>query len=239
VCRRFNYFNHRIGVPRLHSDCLNSSSRMALKGLDISHYQNKIDWSKVSTDFIILKASQGVSYVDPTFKRYQTAARAKGVVVGSYHFADGRDAEAEAQHYLDTIGEILPGEILVLDFEINLPGAGNWCAKFLKYVEKKVGFKPLLYTNEARVKALDWKEVVAGGFGLWVAKYGMNLPIPGVRPVSGQWPFWAIWQYSSKGIVKGIDGFVDLNYTEMSRETLIKYGKPIPKCTHCCPQHCV
>lgn len=211
------------------------------KGYDVSHWQGQIDWTKVQADFVICKATQGTTMFDSTFIRNRDECRKRGILFGSYHFANGGDAKSEARYYVEKIGEIKKGELVVLDFEINIPNPSQWCLSFLKEVEKLVGFKPLLYTNEARVKSINWKEVVDGNYGLWVAKYGLNLPYMGVRPTSGQWPFWAIWQYSSRGKVNFTKAYVDLNYTEMPVETLKKYGKPTvtDTCTHClvhCPK---
>ena len=210
-----------------------------MKGYDISHWQGQIDWTKVQSDFVIAKATQGVSMFDSTFIRNRDECRKRGILFGSYHFANGGDAVKEAEFYVSKIGDIREGELLVLDYEINMPGAGAWCRKFLDRVTTLTGVKPLLYTNEARVKTIDWKDVVSRDYGLWVAKYGLNLPYMGLPPSSGQWPFWAIWQYSSRGKVDFTKAYVDLNYTKMDLATLKKYGKHTEEiCTHCCPIHC-
>lgn len=200
---------------------------MALKIIDVSHWQENINWPETKVDVAIIKATQGISFLDNKLAHNKEECRKNGILLGYYHFTDGGDAIKEADWFVKNIGNIQAGEFLVLDFEINLLGAGNWCRRWLDRVKEKTGVRPMLYTNEARVKSIDWREVVAGNYGLWVARYYLNTGYkpPLVSPSSGQWPFWAIWQYTSRGRVDGIAGNVDMNYTKMDIETLRKYGK--------------
>src|SRR5256714_3531030 len=61
-----------------------------LEGIDVSHWNGSIDWSQVASSgerFAIMKATEGVSYVDPTYAHNRQAALAAGMVVAAYHFA--------------------------------------------------------------------------------------------------------------------------------------------------------
>ncbi|MCX6822313.1 MAG: glycoside hydrolase family 25 protein [Candidatus Aenigmarchaeota archaeon] len=215
-----------------------------MKLLDISHYQNqagKIDWNKVSkTEYkaCFVKCTEGIGWKDTFYQTNKEEVRKAGLLFGAYHFARMNDPVKEAKYFCDNVGDLQAGEIVILDFEVN--GTVDWCFKWLKEVERILGFKPMLYTNEARVKGMDWKTVVANNTGLWVAKYASQaIYVPDYlqrSPVSGQWPFWAIWQYSSRASVSGIVGNVDVNVTKMSIETLKKYGKKV-ECLHC-KVHC-
>jgi len=193
-------------------------------GIDISHWQKQIDWRKVRTDFAIMKVSQGTSFVDGRFKENQKGARDNKILVGYYHFANGTDPIKEAKHFVSTIGEIRKDELLVLDWEINRADPAEWCKRFLDEIKEITGVKALLYTNEARAKSINWKPVVDGDYGLWVAKHGTNTGKPQKEPSSGAWKFWVIWQYTSRGTMSGINGNVDLNLAEVDLETLKKYG---------------
>jgi len=199
---------------------------MATFGVDCSRYQRDIDFKKLKVGFVIAKATQGTSWTDPYYYQNQRGCRTNGILFGSYHFANGANAVKEADHFLETVGAMQEGELLVLDWEINHPDPAGWCRIFLDRCFEKTGVRPLLYTNEARVKSIDWSLIVAGNYGLWVARYYLNTGYkpPLVSPSSGRWPFWAIWQYTSRGAVEGIYGNVDMNYTKMSLDTLKKYG---------------
>lgn len=39
---------------------------MSMNGIDISNYQATLDLAKVPYDFVIVKATQGTSYVNPS-----------------------------------------------------------------------------------------------------------------------------------------------------------------------------
>jgi len=141
-----------------------------MRGIDISHYQGKIDFSKVDTDFVIMKATQGILFVDSKLQANRTGFSHKQL--GFYHFADGGSPVNEARHFVKTIGEVT-NEWLVLDWEIQHNDTVNWCLQWLREVEKLTGKKPLIYLNQATVKKYDWS-LVAKDYGLWVARYGLN-----------------------------------------------------------------
>ncbi len=194
-------------------------------GVDISHYNGIVDWNKFKKDFVIMKATQGIRNLDSTLRLNQIRAREKGIVRGYYHYSEGGNAVKEADWFLKNIGELQKGELLVLDWEISHPSPDIWCKGFIDRVKEKTGIIPILYTNEARVKSINWKNTVATNCGLWVAKYRTNNGLKQEEPTSGQWSFWMMWQYTSKGKVDGITGNVDLNYCPMPLENLKKYGK--------------
>jgi GH25 family lysozyme M1 (1,4-beta-N-acetylmuramidase) len=213
-----------------------------MKGIDISHHNNdkgKIDWEKVKAagyEFVIIKCSQGSAYRDPFFKENKANARNVGLAIGYYHFAGNYnpatnvstpdDPIKEANHFIESVGDIAVGEFLVLDWEVQHLDPVGWCKKFLDRVYDATDIKPLFYTNEARVKSFDWSPLVKADYGLWVAKYSKpDNGIMGASPVAGNWNFVSIWQFSSKGNVAGITGNVDLNEAYMKRDTLLRYGK--------------
>jgi lysozyme len=204
-----------------------------IKGIDISHWQNKINWKEVAKDdvkFAIIKATEAVGYVDPTLEENTKGARDNGILLGFYHFARGNNPHKEADFFLSKLPKLQEGELLVLDYEINIVKEVEWCRMFLDRVFDKTGIRPILYTNEARVKSINWQYVIDGNYGLWVAKYGANNGKRNQEPNIGQWPFAVMWQYTSRGSIGGIKGNVDLNVAFVEDvETLKKYGKPKPK----------
>ncbi len=202
-----------------------------MKIIDISHWQGAIDFAKVKKDgyeAVIMKCTQGTAVFDNTFAKNKIAARKAGLLCGFYHFANGGDAIKEADWFMKSVGDLQEGELLVLDFEIDIAKPAQWCKAWLDRVSEKAGFKPLLYSNEARIVAIDFKIVSDADYGLWIAKYGDNDDKAEANeiPNTDEWKFYAIWQFSSKGKVDGIAGNVDLDTTDMDLKTLKKYGKP-------------
>jgi len=203
-----------------------------MKIIDVSHWQGAINWKKLKIDAVIMKATEGISFVDPEFKNNQRQARKRGLLLGYYHFARGGNYKQEALHFVNTIDH-REGEIIVLDWEIQHTDTVDWCLGFLKEVEKLTGAKPLIYLNVATLKANNWDKVVENNNGLWIAKYGWNLGRPGKVPGSYAWPFWVMWQYTSRGIIKGVKGFVDLSYSGMTPAQFRAYGTSIGGVVEC------
>src|SRR4051812_44856318 len=65
-------------------------------------------------DAILHKATQGTGFVDPTFAARRIAAAGAGLDFGAYHFCDGSDPFAQAEHFLASIGNPA-GLVLALD----------------------------------------------------------------------------------------------------------------------------
>lgn len=200
-----------------------------LKGIDISRWQGNINWDEVkkAVDFAIIKASGGDDglYPDGQFARNKAEARRVGILRGYYHFAGGvHSPEEEADHFVNTVGDLQKGEIMALDWEVHHSNPVDWCLKFLQRVETRVGFKPVIYMNSATCNALNWGPVIANNNGLWIANWGSNNGVPGSPPSVGKWPFWAIWQYSSSGSVAGIAGRVDMDVFNGDATAFKKYG---------------
>ena len=157
--------------------------------VDLSHWQGPVDFAKVRESGIaavILKTTQGVSFVDSAFTSHAQAATAAGLLVGGYHFFDTTDPTAQAAFFLSHVGNV---PLLTLDFEphpTNLKLA-EAAAVFVTQVKAKVGRWPLLYTGRWLVKPAH---ATLAECPLWLAEYGSN-PIcpPG-------WAKWYLWQYT-------------------------------------------
>ena len=204
----------------------------SIKGIDVSKWQGNIDFSKVksSTNFVIMKATEGYGYTDPKFKDNQKGFRNTGIAMGYYHFARpdlGNTPEKEADWFVKTIGALKSGEVLALDYEVNYSDPVNWCKKFLDRVKAKTGVKPLLYINLATNNKYNWSSVVKGDYGLWLAYWDGSLT---ARPKT-DWNFIAIKQYGADTKVSGISGNVDGDVFFGDITTFKKYGynpPPIP-----------
>ena len=166
---------------------LTSTAYAKMDGIDVSSWQRGIDISQVDCDFVITKATEGTSYVNPDCDRVYQQAKALGKELGVYHYASGGDAVAEANYFVNNIAGYIGEAILVLDFEgraVNLGPA--WAKTFLDTVYTRTGVKPLIYMSASVVSRYDWSSVRAGDYGLWIAGYprgytvfyGYNTNIP-------------------------------------------------------------
>src|SRR3954463_7808835 len=147
-------------------------------GADISRWQGDINWRAFNpgASFVIIKAGGGDDgiYSDSKFIRNRDGVRSLGADMphGYYWFAGGNSPIVEAAYFCDLLADLQPGEVVALDYEIDLPNADAWCAAFLNRCRDRLGFVPLFYTNQNRIMTIDWSQTVATGCGLWVAHYG-------------------------------------------------------------------
>ena len=202
-----------------------------LKGIDISRYQTGINISNLDIDFVIVKATEGVGYSDPNYIEYLESAMNSNKKIGLYHYARpdlGNTAEDEATWFISKAKNYIKKAILVLDWEVNTSNT-TWAYNFLKSVYEKTGVRPIIYMSASPANSYDWTRVVNGNFGLWVASYGANTGAPGTPPTNRYWPFYILWQYTSKGYINGYSKNLDLDYFYGTRDTWDKYANPQEK----------
>ncbi|MFJ4658704.1 glycoside hydrolase family 25 protein [Nocardia sp. NPDC088792] len=192
-----------------------------INGPDVSSWQHidgrGINWFAVrgsGNNFAMLKATEGLNYVNPYFVQDSLLMRAAGVARGTYHFA--RPAESpELQGAL--YAAIVLGQNGMLDLPPVLdmedsgglpPGALiDWTHRYLNTVQALTGRLPIIYTYPN-----FWKSAMADSneftrYPLWIADYrGNDNP-----EVPGGWPNWTFWQYTDSGNVPGIAGGTDMN----------------------------
>lgn len=190
------------------------------EGIDVSHWQGAIDWSRVRAagkTFAVIKATEGVSFLDDRYAQNKAGALGQGMKVGAYHFArPGNDPVREADWFVDHMGLQHGMLIPALDIEVT-GGLGptaltNWTKAWLARVTQRIGAKPMIYTSPAfwRNNLNDSRWFADNGYSvLWVAHWNTTNPsLPGSNWGGKSWTF---WQYSSDGTVPGISGRVDLD----------------------------
>lgn len=179
---------------------------------DISHYQGEIDWyaARKALDMAIFRASVG-SNAD---KRYLDYTSLCGIPYGAYHYvkagtADGAREEARFFVQCADAAEKKP-LFYIADIEYKAQTKETTeavCVAFLDEL-KKLGCRRIgLYIN-TRYK---WAGAAIGMCDImWIPHWGKN---DGKVPAAVYTPDHPcdIWQYTSKGSVPGISGYVDLN----------------------------
>ena len=207
---------------------------MSMNGIDVSGWQKGIDLSKVPADFVIIKATQGTSYVNSDCDRAYQQAKAAGRLLGVYHYFSGGDPAKEAEHFVNNIKGYIGDAILVLDWEGEQNAKfsqGPAVAKpFLDKVRDLTGVKPLIYMSKSVCRQYDWA-AVAAEYGLWVAQYANNNatgyqtnPWTDAKGF-GAWGTPAIFQYSSAGRLSGYNGNLDINIAYMDAAAWKAYAK--------------
>lgn len=205
-----------------------------IKGPDISRWQGLIDWDKVkgNVDFVMIKlgGSDDGLYPDGQGVRNANEARRVGIPHGFYFFLGGVTNTAdEVKHILNlisSVGGLKPGESIALDWEMANTVEVAYLSEIAKGLIDAGMPAPLIYMSYSRIRANDFKPLVDMNCGLWVAAWGDNDTIPEDNEVPGsdEWPFWAIWQYTSNNSIPGIAGRVDFNIFNGDVTAFNKYG---------------
>lgn len=200
-----------------------------LEGIDVSTHQGSIDWGRVAATgkrFAFARASAGTLTVDDTYTRNRAGARAVGIPVGAYHFANPdsapNDALNEANWFLSlaapTQGDLIPTLDVEVTNGLSTTALTTWLQTWLARVTEVTGVRPMIYTtpNFWKAAVADTAWFAANGYTvLWVAHW-TTASAPTVP--AGDWGGngWTFWQYSSNGTVPGIDARVDLDRYEGS-----------------------
>lgn len=197
-----------------------------LNGIDISHWQKGIDLSQVNFDFVIVKATEGVNYLDPCMDEYITKAKSLGKCIGFYHFArpEKNTASQEAQFFVEKVKNHIGEAVLALDWESEGKANVSWAREWLDTVYSLTGIKPIIYMSASVTKEYDWSSV-ASDYALWVARYRDNeidvnydMSKAGDKPVVASWNNFIMWQWTSVGRLDGYASNLDCDafYGEVS-----------------------
>lgn len=206
------------GVMHYYED----GERVSHKGIDVSKYQDKIDWEKVASDEVeyafirlgIRGYTEGEIIEDETFEDNIKGALKNDIDVGVYFFTQAlseEEAEEEAAYVIESIAPYQVKYPIVLDVEsvTSSKARGNdltseertkYCIAFCEKI-KEAGYTPMIYGNlKTFTLLLNIEELE--DYDKWFAYYDESYYFP--------YDF-KIWQYTNKGKVAGIKGDVDLN----------------------------
>ena len=206
------------------------------KGIDVSAHQKHIDWSKVKTDFAILRAGYGryLTQKDTEFEANYKGAKDNGIPVGAYWYSYAMsedEARAEADVFLAVLKDKQFDYPVFYDVEesnqlaLGKTKVSAIVKAFLEKVEK-AGYRVGLYMSASPLTT-HVSDDIKKRYTIWVANIGVTKPT-----YSGAY---GLWQYSWKGSVNGITGDVDMDYSYQDYPAQIKakglngYGtEPIP-----------
>ena len=201
------------------------------KGIDVSHYQKKIDWAKAKkvVEFSILKIGEGrySNQKDEYFERNYSECKRLGIPVGVYSYAYAQSA-TEAKEEAKRVIEWLDNRSLDLAVYYDMENAKmeklgknqltEIAIAFCREIEK-AGYWAGIYAN------LNWftncldTEKLKKMFTLWIAHvdntYNQN-------KYDGSYD---MFQYSWKGQVDGIMASVDMNVMYRDLVTDVRNSK--------------
>ncbi len=181
------------------------------KGIDISMHNGTVNFSGIKSsgcNIVIIKATEGVDYVDPCLNQHYNGAKAQGLNIGFYHFmSEKTDPAQQAVDFWNAIKGKQFNIIPTLDIETNIQGRSqsqisDRCIEFLNKFKTLSGYDCMIYTGgyfgrdnlDSRVKKYKG----------WIAHYGVNTPMQTGFEVIGH-------QYTEEGRINGVSTRVDMN----------------------------
>lgn len=188
---------------------------MANQVVDVSTFQQTIDWSQVKQNGIVgamIRAGYGFGTVDNQYRANVTGCENNGIPYGMYHYSYAtniEDAKKEAEFFINNAKGTSPSYPLAMDVEEASQAAMGkqaLTAMILAFcdVVKAAGYQPMLYTNlNWATNYIDMSQIDNADIRVWIAQYNTTLDYKGN---------YFLWQYTSSGRVAGISANVDLNY---------------------------
>lgn len=191
--------------------------------IDVSHWQNTVDFKKVKaggTVGVILKATEGTAYTDPTYASRRHQALDAGLCVATYHYLKKGSIAQQMNYYVKQVRPVV-GERLVIDYE----DSGLTIADLELAIKTLWDIVPqcevTVYGANGFLGAqlAGKKNDILAKCSLWVASY-TTADKPTVTNLKGTWSVWSLWQYAQDGKVDGVSGNCDVNRWNGSPESL-------------------
>ena len=192
---------------------------VAARGIDVSHWQQSINWDAVAADDIqfVMLGTRYNNAVDPFFQSNASKAAEAGLKVGAYIYSYATTtqmAEQEADFVLNLIKDYPISYPVVFDVESSEMSAlspselsaviNAFCKKI-----RAAGYYPMVYANDYWLtNKIDMSSV---NYDVWVARYDVRHSYSNA----------AMWQATNSGSVSGISGNVDINFAYKDFSSLI------------------
>lgn len=192
-----------------------SVSKYPIRGIDVSHHQDTINWEvltkKENIAFAYIKATEGTNYQDPLYNFNNSQANKYGLKTGAYHYY--RFCKPGYEQAINFINKVNPNEMSLppaIDLEFmencdSIPDIKNLEEELKEYIaiiSDHYDKQPLIYLTMESFNQIYIKTDL--DLDIWIR----NVITSARLPKDYQWLF---WQYSPRGNLEGIRSFVDLN----------------------------
>lgn len=197
-----------------------------VNGIDVSYHNGNINWSSVKSagiDYVMIRVgyrglSNGNLYDDPMYRTNIQGALDAGLKVGVYIFSQAitqAEAAEEANYILSRISGYDITLPVVIDYEYGANNTGRLAGANLDIdtatavvnsfctTVQSAGYVPMIYANKNMLQSSIRGEILDNYYKIWLANYTTQTTYAG--------DYYA-WQYSSRGSVNGISGYVDCNF---------------------------
>lgn len=192
-------------------------------GIDVSHYQGKINWSKVEfvnekypIEFAFIRATQGIDTKDIQFDTNFAESKRNKILRGAYHYYRPNENSLEQAENFISVVKLAKGDLPpVLDIE-KLPKEQSienlkiGLKRFLDKIEEHYKVQPIIYTTEKYYE--DFLKDEFDDYTFWIANYNFI-----DAEINSDYLF---WQFTEQAKIKGISEKVDVNIFNGSYEDL-------------------
>ncbi len=195
-------------------------SKYPVTGIDISNHSGNVNFEDVkkNIDFVYMKATEGFDHVDNRFETNYSNVRKQNIPVGFYHFFRfDVDGKSQAYNFLKVIEGKYFELPLVLDIEewgnskmANKDSVVKEIDLFMGEINKVKKGEVIIYTNKS-----SFNKYIDGNFknNIWLCSF---------KPISIDW---TLWQHSHKAKTPGVQGWVDMNTFNGTRDEWNRYLK--------------
>ena len=170
---------------------------------DLSSNNGRVQRQKAiaETDGVIIKATEGSSYVNPYMTECYGLAMANHKMIGFYHYArpeKNSQPMVEVLHFIRTVYPYIGKYPMFLDWEgAAVLSSQQWARDFLDIFYRITGVRMCIYCSESVCHVVG-PYVADGNYGLWVAKYSNK------KPNIAPWKVKLLWQFTSRPYDKSI-----------------------------------
>lgn len=195
-------------------------------GVDVSHHQKDIDWSKIKKEgvqFAFIKATEGANFKDKSFLINVKNAKKENIDIGAYHFFTFcKSAEEQFVNFNESINAIALDLPPVIDFEF----VGNCTLNITKdevrakidslsvMLEKKYLRKPIYYFTYKFINYFYQNEKIKNP--IWIRDIDKKPTLMNGNQI-------VFWQFSNRGKIEGIRNSIDFNVFWGSKEDYKKF----------------
>lgn len=212
-------------------DTAKEENNIITYGIDVAKWQGVIDWKKVKEEGITYAMVRvgfrtldtGIIAEDPYGEYNIQQALKNGIKVGIYFFSTATNKE-EAKEEARWVADFIAPYSITYPVAYNCEGftdpnnrqygmtkeeRTDLAITFLDYIGKK-GYTPMFYASKNELEGdTQWiTSTLSKKYKIWVAQYINTIEGDMKSSYSGDHH---MWQYTSKGVVPGISGPVDLN----------------------------
>lgn len=159
-------------------------------------------------DVIMVKATQGTSYVNPYCDIDYQAAKKKDKLLGFYHYCGGGSPEAEAKYFYKNTKNYVGEAVPAVDWEAGQNsswGNTNWVKRFVTEFHRLSGVWCLIYVQASAISQVANCSKLCG---LWVASYpSMNWKswnVPNMRVNTYPWSTYTVWQFTGDNMDRNL-----------------------------------